>query len=124
MRGEFVEKNAKKALDYLTFSAERGHPQAQYMLGKMHLDGQEIAQNIEQAQYWLTQSAQQGNSYASAFLERMNEGNFSPSLMLAATRLMNQIGSIFKDNSLPPANPAGPKIEHKQRQKLREKKLA
>lgn len=123
LRGEIVEKDVQQALSYLTPAAEQGHQQAQYMLGKLYLEGKEVEQDISQAQYWLDLSAQQGNEYASFFLQRMNDGIPTPSLISAATRLMHHMSNIFQDNIPQSAQPAGMRVEHKLRQKLRVKKL-
>lgn len=76
------------------------------------------------AKQWLKQSAAQGNEYAQFFLDRLDRFR-PPSVLLAATHLLRQIGSIFQDNSLPKSSPEGiRRADHKLRQREREKKIA
>lgn len=44
--------------------------------------------------------------------------------MLAATKLLHHMGRIFRDNSVPPQNPAGIRIDSKRRRRLTEKRMA
>ena len=93
------------------------------MLGKLYLMGRGIPEDREQAHYWFTQSAQRGNDYAQYFLERWDRLR-PPSIMLAGTRLLRQLGRIFQDNSLPPSLPGTMKLDHKRIRQLREKAQA
>ena len=123
LTGESVPKDVQKALEYLATSAEQGNQFAQYTLGKLYLLGRNVKQDREQAKEWLTQSAAQGNEYAQFFLDRFDQFR-EPSVMLAATKLLYQMGRIFRDNSSPPHNPAGIRIESKRRRRLMEKRMA
>lgn len=69
------------------------------------------------AEQWLKQSAAQGNEYAQFFLDRLDQFR-PPSVLLAATHLLRQIGSIFQDNSLPKSSPGGIRyVDRKLRQR-------
>ncbi|WP_312636518.1 MobP3 family relaxase [Oscillibacter sp.] len=123
LRGEIVPKDVPKALDYLNDAAQRGNQFAQYTLGKLYLLGREVPQDKTLAERWLAQSAAQGNQYAQFSLDRLDEFR-PPSVLLAATHLLRQIGSIFQDNSLPKSSVGGNQIDRKLRQREREKKIA
>ena len=45
-------------------------------------------------------------------------------MMLAATKLLHHMSRIFRDNSVPPHNPAGIRIDSKRRKRLTEKRMA
>lgn len=123
LTGEPVTKNVAKALEHLTAAAGQENPFAQYALGKLYLLGRDVEQNPEQARDWLTRSAAQGNEYAQFFLDRFDQFR-DPSVMLAATKLLHHMGKIFRDNSVPPHNPAGIRIDSKRRRRLMEKRMA
>ena len=123
LSGESVPKDVKKALEYLSASAAQGNQYAQYTLGKLYLLGRDVGQDREKAKEWLTRSAAQGNEYAQFFLDRIDQFR-DPSLMLAATKLLYHMGRIFRDNSAPPHNPAGMRIDSKRRKRLTEKRMA
>ena len=123
LTGESVPKDVQMALEYLTASAEQGNQFAQYTLGKLYLLGRDVKQDREQAKEWLTRSAAQGNEYAQFFLDRFDQFR-DPSVMLAATKLLHHMGRIFRDNSKPPHNPNGIRIDSKRRKRLTEKRMA
>ena len=123
LTGESVKKDVRKALEYLTAAARQGNPFAQYTLGKLYLLGRDVEQDREQARDWFTRSAAQGNAYAQFFLDRFDQFR-DPSVMLAATKLLHHMGRIFRDNSVPPHNPAGIRIDSKRRKRLTEKRMA
>ena len=123
LTGEFVKKDVRKALEYLTAAARQGNPFAQYTLGKLYLLGRDVEQDREQARDWFTRSAAQGNAYAQFFLDRFDQFR-DPSVMLAATKLLHHMSRIFRDNSMPPRNPAGIRIDSKRRKRLTEKRMA
>lgn len=123
LTGEVVSKDTEKAVEYLTASAERGNQYAQYTLGKLYLMGRDVPHDKEEAVYWLAQSAAQGNQYAQFFLERQDSFR-SPSVVLAVTHLLHHMSSIFRQNSVPPANPAGGGVDRKLRQEIQELKIA
>ena len=123
LTGESVPKDVQRALECLTASAEQGNQFAQYTLGKLYLLGRDVKQDREQAKEWLTRSAAQGNEYAQFFLDRFDQFR-DPSIMLAATKLLHHMGRIFRDNSKPPHNPNGIRIDSKRRKRLTEKRMA
>ncbi|OUN18836.1 hypothetical protein B5G37_13875 [Pseudoflavonifractor sp. An85] len=123
LTGEAVPKDVWKALEYLKSSAGQENQFAQYTLGKLYLLGRDVAQDRKQAQEWLSRSASQGNPYAQFLLDRLDQFR-DPSVMLAATKLLHHMGRIFRDNSVPPQNPAGIRIDSKRRRRLTEKRMA
>lgn len=123
LRGEIIPKDVPKALEYLNEAAGRGNQFAQYTLGKLYLLRREVPQDKALAEQWLKRSAAQGNQYAQFFLDRLDQFR-PPSVLLAATHLLRQIGGIFQDNSLPKSGVGGTHIDRKLRQREREKKIA
>ena len=113
-------KDVAKAVDYLTQSAEAGNQYAQYVLGKLYLQGKEVGQNQDAAKYWLTQSAARGNGYAQFLLDYRQR---NPSVLLCTLRLLHHVSNIFWE-TLPPPNPAGGHVESKLMRRIREKKIA
>ena len=109
--------------EYLTASAEQGNQYAQYALGKLYLAGQDVKQDRERAWTYFCESAEQGNPYAAFFLEHFDQAQ-RPNLLLSATRLLHHLGQIFRENSVPPAAPAGQHIDRKRWRKLQEKRIA
>lgn len=123
--GEDVPKNATLALNYLLRSAWKGNQYAQYTLGKLYMMGTEETQDLELAKQWFTAAADQGNTYAQFFLDRMAQTpDRDPNVLLSVTRLLHQVSHICRQNTVPPANPEGPRIESKRRKKLLQKRLA
>ena len=53
--------NTVEAIPWLTASAEVGNSYAEYLLGKLYWEGEDIPQDMGQAVYWLTQAAEQGH---------------------------------------------------------------
>ena len=123
LTGGKVKKDTEKALKYLTDAANAENQYAQYLLGKLYLTGEVVKRAPIQAEYWFARAADQGNEYAQFFLDR-GDSMHTPSVMLAATRLLHHMSNIFRDNSLPRTGPAGMHIDRKRLQKLREKKIA
>ena len=125
LMGEDVPKDIDKSLEYLKASAGQGNQFAEYTLGKLYLQGEEVGQDLETAKDYLTRSAAQGNEYAQFFLDHFDwYTGKSPSAFLAATRLLRSVAGVFRDNSVPPTNPAGMRIDSKRRKKLLAKRLA
>ena len=120
---ESVPKDVAKALVYLTASADQGNQFAQYTLGKLYLLGRDVPPNREQAREWLIRAAAQGNEYARFFLDCFDQFR-DPSVMLAASKLLHHMSRIFQNNSIPPGNPAGIRIDSKRRRRLMEKRMA
>ena len=123
LAGESVPKDVAKALAYLTASADQGNQFAQYTLGKLYLLGRDVPPDREQAREWLIRAAAQGNEYARFFLDRFDQFR-DPSVMLAASKLLHHMSRIFQNNSIPPVNPAGIRIDSKRRRRLMEKRMA
>jgi len=116
LQGKFLPTDIPKATEYFQQAAEKGNPYAQYMLGKLCLtDG-----NREQAYHWFVQSAQQGNEYAQYFLDRWDSLHL-PSVMLAGTRLLHQLGRIFQDTAPSLPRSAVMKLDRKRIHQLRER---
>ena len=111
-----------KAAEWFTRSAEAGNQYAQYMLGKLYLTGQGVAQDQAQAMAWFSRSAAQGNQYAQFFLEHQNSLR-PPSVMLAVTRLLYHMSRIFEDHTLPHSS-TGLQVDSKLRRKIQAKKIA
>ena len=125
LQGEDVPKNTTLARNYLLRSAWKGNQYAQYTLGKLYLMGEDDEKDVEAAKQWFTAAAKQGNSYARFFLERMTQtSDMDPNVLLSVTRLLHQLSNICRQNTVPPANPEGPRIESKRRKKLLQKRLA
>lgn len=125
LMGEDVPKDIAKSLEYLKDSAGQGNQFAEYTLGKLYLQGKEVEQDLEIAKDYLTRSAAQGNEYAQFFLDHFDwYTGKSPSVFFAATRLLRNVAGVFRDNSVPPTNPAGMRIDSKRRKKLLAKRLA
>ena len=102
LRGEILKEDLSWALDILTDAAERGNACAQYTLGKLYLQGEKVNRDREEAKYWLRQAAEQGHPHAQFLLDHMDEQR-DPSAMLAATRLLHDLGRIFqREMPLPP----------------------
>ena len=123
LRGQFVRRDAEKAVSCFTKAAELENQWGQYMLGKLYLTGQEVQYNKTMAVYWLTQSADQGNAYAEFFLERLNDLK-PPSVMLSVSKLLHHMGKIFQEESFPKTGPAGIQIDRKRLEQLMEKRDA
>ena len=123
LTGELVNKDIETALRYLKDAAQRNNQFAQYTLGKLYLQGNEVHQDREAAKQWLELSAAQGNQYAQFFLDRFNDIR-DPSILMSATRLLHHMSRIFQNNSQPPTNPNGIRIDSKRRRRLQEKRMA
>ena len=125
LMGEDVPKAINKSLEYLKASAGQGNQFAEYTLGKLYLQGKEVGKDLEIAREYLKRSAAQGNEYAQFFLDHFDwYTGKSPSIFLAATRLLRSVAGVFRDNSIPPTNPVGMRVDSKRRKKLLEKRLA
>ena len=121
LRGENVPKDITKAAEYLIAAAGQGNQYAQYALGKLYLSDNALPQGRQQATYWLAQSAAQGHRYAQFLLDRL-DNNQSPAVLLSATRLLHHMSRVFQETP-PPSNPTGPRVDSKLMQRIREKKI-
>lgn len=125
LRGEHTPSDVTKAVEWFTRAGEQGNAYAQYALGKLYLEGRDVPRDVESAVHWLTLSAERGNRYASFLLKRVEEDSPTPpSVVLALTHLLADIGRVFEDNSLPKSQPGGIKLDRKRLAQLREKSLA
>ena len=118
-----MKENIPLALDYLMKAAEADVSHAQYLLGKLSLEGKGIEHDRENAAYWFTQAAELGHDYAQVMLDRLEEMK-PPSVLLSSTRLFHHMSRIFQDNSLPKKSPAGMQTDKKLRRKLQSKRIA
>jgi hypothetical protein len=117
------QRRIAESVYWLEKAATQNNMYAQYALGKLYLLGKDVPQDKEAAKEWLSRSAAQGNEYAQFYLDRIDQFN-DPSVLLAATKLLRHMGRIFKDNSIPPANPKGICVDSKRRKKLQAKRMA
>lgn len=120
---EGIQKDVSAAIEYLTASARQGNQYAQYTLGKLYLMGEDVKRDREQAYEWFCRAADQGNEYAEFFLEWFDQIR-KPNVLISATRLLHHMGQIFRQNSVPPAAPAGQRIDRKLRRQIQQKKIA
>ena len=106
--------------------AGTGNPYAQYLLGKIYYSGNGVEQDREKGLEYIRQAAEQGYPGAARFLERLSQGEqdaYAASLFPMATRLLLQVGQIFRRQfNLDP--PVARLVDKKLRQKITEKKLA
>lgn len=123
LTGSGVPKDVGRAVELLEASAEQGNPYADYLLGKLCLDGTLVQQNVALGMAYMERAAMQGLSFAQFFLDRQDTLK-PPSVMLAVTRLLHHLGSIFRDNSLPQSGPVQLGIDRKRFAELQEKRMA
>ncbi|EGD45806.1 Sel1 domain protein repeat-containing protein [Ruminiclostridium papyrosolvens DSM 2782] len=123
LSGEEVPKNTSAAVSWLTKAAEQDNQYAQYALGKLYLMGHDLPQDREKSIKWLTASAAQGNIYAQFLIDHIDSLH-EPSVLLAATRLMHWLGSIFDNEQAKSAKNTYINIDRKQYKRLMQKKSA
>jgi len=123
LAGEDVQKDVQAAIRWLTESAEQGNQFAQYQLGKLYIMGKDVPRDREEALRWLTMAAEQGNEYAQFFIDHIDEFR-DPSLAVAATRLLRQLGKIFEQQNRQLESDPSMRIDRKRLRILREKKMA
>lgn len=123
LSGVDVPKEVEAAIHWLTASAEKGNQFAQYALGKMYFFDGDVPRDKEKSLYWLTASAAQGNIYAQFLIDHINEYR-SPSVLLAATRLMHRLENLFREDYHKAVGGSAFHIDRKRRRKLQEKKQA
>ena len=122
LRGEDVPKDVEAAIRWLTISGEQGNQFAQYALGKLFFYDGDVPRDKEKSLYWLELSAAQGNVYAQFLIDNISAYR-NPSALLAATRLLNQLENLFREDYRRSAG-AAKHIDRKRRRKLQEKKQA
>lgn len=102
------------------------NPYAQYLLGKIYYWGNGVEQDREKGLEYIQLAAEQGHPGAVRFLERLAQGEqdaYTASLFPMATRLLLQVGQIFRRQfNLDP--PVVRLVDAKLRRKIAEKKLA
>lgn len=118
-----IAQNIAGALLWLTISAAAGNPCAEYLLGKLYWEGENVPQDIEQAAYWLTRAVEQGHPYAQILLERQDSSSL-PSAILAVNSLLHSIGRIFQDNARIMDSTQIQHTDRKLRRRIQEKKIA
>ena len=125
-RGQGVERDEELALELFLTAAEKGNPYAQYLLGKIYYWGNGVEQDREKGLEYIQLAAEQGHPGAVRFLERLAQGEqdaYTASLFPMATRLLLQVGQIFRRQfNLDP--PVVRLVDAKLRRKIAEKKLA
>jgi len=68
-RGDGVPQNSYQALQWMRSAGERGHPQAQFALGRFYLSGvQEMGSDPAEAERWLSLAAGRGDKEAAKLL--------------------------------------------------------
>lgn len=123
LAGTDIPKDIGAAVKWLTAAAELDNPFAQYRLGKLYLLGQDVPRDREEAIRRLEASERQGNPYARFLLEHPDSA-CGPSLLLAATRLLRQLGRIFREQQNRLRGGPGMELDSKLRRRLRQKKIA
>ena len=123
LSGEDVPKDVEAAIRWITASAEQGNQFAQYALGKLYFFDGDVPRDKEKSLHWLTASAAQGNIYAQFLIDHINEYR-SPSVLLAATRLMHRLENLFREDYHRANGGSAFHIDRKRRRKLQEKKQA
>jgi len=66
-----ISMSSKKMVENLIISAKKGYANAQFMLGAMYKDGDEVIKDKEKTIYWLQKAADQGHKGAKMELELM-----------------------------------------------------
>lgn len=67
-KGDGIEKDDKKAVNWWRKAAEQGHAMSQQFLGRSYEVGKGITKDPSQAVYWYRKSAEQGNDTAQLML--------------------------------------------------------
>jgi TPR repeat protein len=70
----YADKDYGSAAGFFRRAAECGHPEAQYRLGKMCVEGAGVAKDIENALKWLRKAADQGHAGARLELGALGPG--------------------------------------------------
>lgn len=125
-QGTILHQNMEKALELLNTVAGTGNPYAQYLLGKIYYWGNGVEQDREKGLEYIRQAAEQGHPWAVRFLVRLSQGEqdaYAASLFPMATRLLRQVGQIFRQQfQIDP--PVARLVDAKLRRKIAEKKQA
>lgn len=121
--GEYVQKDIESAVRYFERAVAKGNPYAGYVLGKLYLQGKDIPYDKEKALKYLTESANQGNVYAKFLIEHLNVVR-DPSVFMVATRLLQRLEDLFREDYRKAQGGNPYYIDRKRRRKLMEKKQA
>lgn len=66
-----IKRDLGKMIDNIIKSAEKGYIEAQYMLGEMYANGDEVVRDKEEAKYWLQKAADKGHKDAKYKLDKL-----------------------------------------------------
>lgn len=72
--GFYEAKDYRSAAGFFRRSAECGHPEAQFRLGKMYVEGAGVPKDIDNALKWLEKAASQGHAGAQGELGALGRG--------------------------------------------------
>lgn len=123
LSGEHLPKEVEAAILWLELAAAQENQYAQYALGKLYLCGHDVPRDKEKAVPLLEASAAQGNIYAQFLLDHIDSFR-DPSPFLAATRLLNRLENLFREDVRKTAGGTAYHIDRKRRRRLAEKKQA
>lgn len=123
LTGEAIQKNVLKAVELLEKSAAQGNEYAQYALGKLYFYDGDVCRDKEKSLYWLSLSAAQGNIYAQFLMHHINDYR-SPSVLLAATRLLHRLENLLREDYRKATGASTFHIDRKRRRVLQAKKQA
>jgi TPR repeat protein len=70
-RGEGVQQDYMKALEFTSKAADKGHRDAQAFLGALYLEGSGVQQDYKKAEKWFIKAAEQGAVQAQTNLGAM-----------------------------------------------------
>ena len=68
-----TRRDLRKMVDNLTLSAQKGYIEAQYILGEMYKDGNEVIKDRNRAIFWLKKAAKQGHKDAKFELKYLTD---------------------------------------------------
>jgi len=61
---EFLKTNYKEAAQWYRLAAQQGHPEAQFNLGALYLNGQGVSHDDRESAHWFKLAAEQGQAEA------------------------------------------------------------
>ena len=71
MKGQGVQQDYARAIDYYTQAANAGHADSQFYLGLMYKTGIGTAADPDKAKHWLKRAADQGDEEAQKELNNL-----------------------------------------------------
>lgn len=119
---QYLKTDIQKAISMFELAAEQGNSYAEYQLGKIYCFGQGIPQNLKIGMEWLKASASHGNEYAAQLLKKVQSHihrQTTPAVLGLFRRLAGMIQTSANQHIR-----RRDSIDHKQRQKIEEKKQA